>query len=300
MECENILEKVRLHAVVRTQSVGTPRGCRISLPLLEPSGDVISVTVVQDGGSSGTYHVTDGGRLSGLLFESGPVGGSAADQRLVRSIADRATLSFDREHGVYYAPADDQSLGYWAFEVGRTIALAASMIPQQRRHRTGARLSTYVLRQLEQELREQGLRNLVRGSHIERGVMDIEHRVDLSYRTSREPLESRSPARDVLVIATDLGTADPKKPTRAVAAAQDLRARDGEPIVRIVHGIVAEAEAKQTEPARRLIEAVASIAGIEQFSWDDATSKERFVAVTRDELSRGAPLEESISPLARQ
>ena len=300
MECENILEKVRLHAVVRTQSVETPRGCRISLPLLEPSGDVISITVARDGGSPGSYRVTDGGRLMGLLFESGPDGGSTADQRLVRFIADRATLSFDREQGVYYTQANDQSLGYWAFEVGRTIALVASMLPQQRQHRTGGKLSKYVLQQLNQELRKQGLRNRVQGAHMERGVMDIAHHVDLSYRTRREPLESMSPARDVLVIATDLGTADTKKPTRAVAAAQDLRARDGDPIVRIVHGMAAEAEARPTQLARRLIETVASIGGIEQYSWDDAMSKERFVAVTRDELDRGAPLEEVMSPLADQ
>ena len=53
MECERIIEKVQVHAFSRIQSAETAHGCRISLPLLEPNGDSITVAV-ERGPRSGT------------------------------------------------------------------------------------------------------------------------------------------------------------------------------------------------------------------------------------------------------
>ena len=92
MECQDILEKVRIHAVTRIESVETPQGCSISLPLLEPSGDVVSVTV-NEGSRPGVYYVTDGGRLNGLLFESSATKPSASDKSLVKAMAERLRYS---------------------------------------------------------------------------------------------------------------------------------------------------------------------------------------------------------------
>ena len=287
MDCEDIIQRVRVHATTRIQSAETPRGCRISLPLLEPSGDVITVTVTP-GPHPGNYYVTDGGRLNGLLFESSPAKPSAADRSLVASVVQRATLQFDDQERVYYATAEANTVGYWAFEMGRTIATVASMLPPPRRRRGGRRLSTYIISQLEKELTDQGLRSLIRGPRRIRGITETERRVDLSYRARREPLGDQDNVGDVFVIAADLKARDPVQPARAaVMTAHDLSALDIEPTVRIVHGIVkdSETENRRTEQARRLIESVASVSGIEQYSWDDNTHKAEFVAILRNELA---------------
>ena len=262
-------------------------GAGISLPLLEPSGDVIAVTVSQDP-RSGVYYVTDGGRLNGLLFGSSPNKPSAADQNLLHAMADRATLKFDDDKRVYYATADARTLGYWAFEVGRTIAAIASVIPPSRRSRGGRRLSTYVIRQLERELSEQGLRNLMRGPRRIRGVTEVERRVDLSYRVKRESLGDQGSFGDIFVIAADLKTRNLVKSAQdAVIAAHDLSALDGGPIVRIVHGIVKDSEIddERAEQVRRFIESAASTSAIQQYSWDNSTEKSKFVSIIRNELA---------------
>ena len=287
MECQDILEKVRIHAVTRIESVETPQGCRISLPLLEPSGDVVSVTVNQ-GSRPGVYYVTDGGRLNGLLFESSATKPSASDKSLVKAIAERASLQFDDERRVYFATAEAKTLGYWAFEVGRMIATVASIVPAPRRRRGGRRLSKYVISQLEKELTQQGLRDRLRGPRRIRGITETERRVDLSYRAMREPLGDRSSFVDIFVIATDLKIQDPVQPARsAVIAAHDLNALDDEPIVRIVHGVVKNglANIDRTDQARRLIESVASVSRIEQYSWDNIDEKASFVTRIRKELA---------------
>ena len=287
MECQDILEKVRIHAVTRIESVETPQGCRISLPLLEPSGDVVSVTVNQ-GSRPGVYYVTDGGRLNGLLFESSATKPSASDKSLVKAIAERASLQFDDERRVYFATAEAKTLGYWAFEVGRMITTVASIVPAPRRRRGGRRLSKYVISQLEKELTQQGLRDRLRGPRRIRGITETERRVDLSYRAMREPLGDRSSFVDIFVIAADLKVQDPVQPTRsAIIAAHDLNALDDEPIVRIVHGVVKNglANIDRTDQARRLIESVASVSRIEQYSWDNIDEKASFVTRIRKELA---------------
>ena len=116
-----------------------------------------------------------------------------------------------------------------------------------------------------------------------------ERRVDLSYRTRREPLGDPDNVTDVFVIAADIGAIGPAKAAQdAAIAAHDLSALDDEPITRIVHGVVHEAESAngRAEQARRLIESVASAPRIEQYSWDDNDHKKVFVEKTRDELGR--------------
>lgn len=287
MECERLVEKIRVHAIARIQSAETSHGCRISLPLLEPNGDVITVTVEQ-GRVSDTYYVTDGGRLNGLLFESSQASPYLTDRRLVADIAKRATLEFDDDKRVYYATADSRTLGYWAFEVGRTIATVASMIPQARRRRAGSRLSKHVMAQLEKELDRQGLRKLLQGPRHVRGITNVDRRVDLSYRTRRVRLGDQDHEGTVFVIVADIGVADPMRSAgNTIIVAHDLSALEGEPTTRIVHGVARTERTVngRTEQARRLIESVASTSPIEQYSWDDNERRNAFVSTTRDELA---------------
>ena len=288
MQCERIVEKVRIHAISRIQGDETSRGCRISLPLLEPSGDVISVTVDQ-AQQPGSYYVTDGGRLNGLLFESGPNGPALADRHAVHAMARRAALAFDDQNRVFYAIASDETLGYWLFEVGRTISSAASMIPRGRRRRPGRKLSTQIISQLQRELIDRGLMTLITGPRNIPGITKVPRRVDLTYKVGQGTGEAYS----VFVIAADLKVANPLRPAQnSVITAHDLHALEDQPTIRIVHGIVDGIEdsydSGRAEDARRLIESAASVSRIEQYSWDDAGGKSDFFARTRSELTLSA------------
>ena len=288
MDCEWIVNQVQRYAANRTKGGESYRGCRIDLPLLEPNGDVITIVVEPDPEYPDRYYVTDGGRLNGLLFESSPADPTSADRRLVESLKARATLDSDGNTGAVYAVATAETLGYWAFEIGRVVASAAAVVPQRRRKRAGRRLSTYVIRRLEEELLDQGLRSLVTGPRQIKGVMDIRRRVDLSYQTSGLALGGHfGGAYDVFVIAADLGTEKAlTRATQTVIAATDLSGLDYEPTVRIVHGAVRADEWEEpTDHARRFIERAATAPKIEQFSWDDPDHKAAFMETTRGELA---------------
>ena len=293
MDCEWIVDTVQRYAAGRTTGSEASRGCRISLPLLEPNGDVITIMVVLDPEHSDRYYVTDGGRLNGLLFESSPADPTSADRRLVESLRTRASLDFDANSGAAYAIVKAETLGYWAFEIGRVIASAAAVIPQRRRKRGGRRLSTHVIRRLEKELLDQGLRSFVTGPRQIKGVMDIRRRVDLSYQTSGLALGGHaSRAYDVFVLAADLETENAlTRATQTVVVATDLSGLEYEPTVRIVHGAVsanefeAERSREPTDQARRFIEHAATAPKIEQYSWDDPERKAAFMETTRGELA---------------
>ena len=164
---------------------------RVRFPLLEPSGDEIGV-IVSQGPQPGVYVCElRWAPTTGFGLKPNPTKPSAADRELVRCLAKRVTLELDPEKPVYYATAEAKTLGYWAFEVGRTIATVASVIPPGRRRRSGRRLSTSVIGQLERELNNQGLRNRMRGPRRIRGITEFARRVDLSYRTERVPFRGQ-------------------------------------------------------------------------------------------------------------
>ena len=286
MMCESIIEKIRIHAVARIQAIQTTGGCKVMLPIQEPSGDIISVVVERDDGGS-RYRVTDGGRINGLLFASGPAGSSAVDRHEVRAVAERASLTFDDDRRNFYVHADDQTLAYWVFEVGRSIATVAGMIPRGRRRTRSRRLSTQVIAQLNKELLNQGLRDRVIGPRRVQGVTMAQRRVDLTYRAGA----GTGHPRDVFVIAADLGQVNPLRPAqRSIIAAHDLQALEDRPMVRIVHGLVDPSREpdglSRAESARRLIvESAAAVPGIEQYPWDDVQGKSAFVEVIRGELA---------------
>ena len=290
MECEHIVEQVRSY--VSSCVEGRPAqsgGCRLSVPLLEPNGDVIYVTLHEE--SDGSYHVTDGGRLNGILFESTLTTPSRRDQEMVDAIAKRSDLKFDHDRHVFYAVASEDSLGYWIFEMGRTIATVATMVPQPERRRAGHKLSRQVLGQLSREFHAQGLLGpgQVSGRRRVTGVTTTERWVDFSYRRRRSILDEPL-MEDVFVIAADLRVATPlKRAQDAVVVAHDLSGREDKPTVRVVHGMVDDSpldgSMKQIENARRLIESVATSDRIEEYSWDDADSRAALVAATRADLA---------------
>ena len=130
MNCAELRDLVAKYSVESIEHVDTRAGCRIELPISEPGGDSIGV-IVQELGDG--YRVHDGGHIGGLLFQAGPRGASPSDARAVRALLRSAGLSEDPESGAAFADADADSVAYWAYEIGRVIAVAASIAPSPAR-----------------------------------------------------------------------------------------------------------------------------------------------------------------------
>ena len=128
MNCSELRDIVAKYSVESIEHVDTRAGCRIELPISEPGGDSIGV-IVQELGDG--YRVHDGGHIGGLLFQAGPRGAAPADTRAVRALLRAADLSEDPESGIAFVDTDADSTAYWAYEIGRVIAVAASIAPSR-------------------------------------------------------------------------------------------------------------------------------------------------------------------------
>ena len=127
MNPTELRDLVAAYSVSAIECADTRAGCRIELPISEPGGDSIGVIVKKlDGGG---YRIHDGGHIGGLLFQAGPQGAPAAAVRAVRELLRAADLSEDPDSGVAFADADARAVPYWAYEIGRVIAVAASIAP---------------------------------------------------------------------------------------------------------------------------------------------------------------------------
>ena len=126
MNCTELRDLIAKYSVESIELSDTRAGRRIELPISEPGGDSIGV-IVQELGDG--YRVHDGGHIGGLLFQAGPRGASPSVARAVRALIRSADLSEDPESGVAFADADADSVAYWAYEIGRVIAVAASIAP---------------------------------------------------------------------------------------------------------------------------------------------------------------------------
>ena len=128
MNRSELRDLVAKYSVESIDLVDTRAGCRIELPISEPGGDSIGV-IVQELGDG--YRVHDGGHIGGLLFQAGPRGAAPSDMRAVRALLRSADLSEDPESGIAFVDTDAASVAYWAYEIGRVIAVAASIAPSR-------------------------------------------------------------------------------------------------------------------------------------------------------------------------
>ena len=126
MNCTELRDLIAKYSVESIALSDTRAGRRIELPISEPGGDSIGV-IVQELGDG--YRVHDGGHIGGLLFQAGPLGSSPSVARAVRALIRSADLSEDPESGIAFVDADADSVAYWAYEIGRVIAVAASIAP---------------------------------------------------------------------------------------------------------------------------------------------------------------------------
>jgi hypothetical protein len=232
------------------------------------------------------YKVHDGGHLQGLLFGAGPSGGSRRDKRAIYSLVNDANLKFDNDSGVVFAHCEDPALVYWMMEIGRTIGVAAALIPTSIPLRRRRRLGQSITRQIIKRLMNEGLMSVVRPGLSVRGVTEQERHVDLSYTIPENPLQMR-PDTTVHVLTMDLDVIDPiAKAHRGLATATDLAgtAMEYHDIdVRVVHSI--GAANGNAERAARLIKVAAAKQLLRDYSWDDPEEQSSFMSTVGQELA---------------
>ena len=279
MECEYLRKLVAESMVQRVSATVTRRGCRIELPLLEPSGDAISVYVE---GAGDEFTVNDGGHIYGLLFDAGPAGASSSDVRTVNNLVKNCGLIHDRDRGLVFAKTNESSLSYWLFELGRAIAVASSVIPTGApRARRSRRLGPRVASALAERLLSEGLMGVVHPAMNVKGVSEREFRVDFSYTLPRSPLQNE---KTVYIFAVDLDVKYPiRVANRGLITATELVSTATEPLVRLVYSSGGSKEI--TEPARRLIQAAGKRDLLEDYSWDDSKDQSDFLNRVEQEVA---------------
>ncbi|MCH7745899.1 MAG: hypothetical protein IIC84_07500 [Chloroflexi bacterium] len=263
MDCDSLRYKIIEAFENQIITSSTRTGCRVELPLLEPNGDSITIFVENDNDG---YIVHEGGHIFGLLFDVGPAGSSTADQRAIKTLVEKCGLEENRERGFIYARANDHSLTYWIMEIGRTVAVAASIIPvSQPRTRRPRRLGPRVASELTQRLLAEGLMRVIRPAMNVRGITQREFRVDFSYTIPESALAQE---RTVFILTFDLDVNDPLgKADRGLRIATDLRGSDVAPDIRVVYS--AGSANGKAESAKRLFKAASSQHLFEDYSWDD-------------------------------
>ncbi len=288
MECQELRDLILSDTEMRITHSDTRVGCRIELPILEPSGDSIGVIVAK---SSSGYLVHDGGHINGLLFQSAPGAAAKSDLRTVGSLIESAGLMQNRDTGIVCVQTIRESIPYWVYELGRTIAVVASTVPSRRpRPRLPRRLGARVQKAVTTRLASDGVIDVIRQSLNVRGVSQQTHRVDFSYTLPRSPI---SPEQTFFVLAVDFDIKDPmNRARRSLVTATDLGTIDPSPKVRVVYST--GSENGRTGPAVSLLRAAGDKSGLfENYSWDDRDERSAFFEKVELEVS---PLLSSSTP----
>ena len=263
--------------------------CKVTLPLLEPSGDVISVYVAN---GEQEIIVHDGGHIAGLLFESRPKGPTKQDQEVVDGLLSDSGLRKDSGTGLVNIETNEDGLRYWLMELGRVIALVPALIPTppvQRRSNGTRRRMGRTARELTCRLHQEGYIHAITPQRTVQGITNRSHWVDLSYTASDIGFEGSkgiSP-RIVYILAVDLDVARPvDKAGRSIIAANDLVCSTTEEYqvdVRMVYGF-GKADGVQ-EPAAKLLSATGEKSSFSSYSWDDKEEQSEFLTRVGQELA---------------
>ena len=247
--------------------------CQVKLPILEPSGDVVSVYVIE---SDGGVVIHDGGHISGLLFESRRNGPTKQDREAVQRILSDSGLKRDPETGLVNVETTEDGLRYWLMELGRIIALTPALVPTSfpTRRRTYARRKIgRTAYELTERLIKEGFSHAIKPQSLVRGLTNRPHLVDLSYDAFHPPFEGgkKNSNKIVHVLAVDMDVAKPlAKADRSIAVANDLAwsvDNSDEIGVSVVYSFGKEDWCE--EPAAKLMQAAGKNSLFSSYSWDD-------------------------------
>ncbi len=275
---------VSLHPMVTGDEV-----CQVTLPLLEPSGDVISVYVAE---SDGHIVIHDGGHISGLLFESRRNGPTRQDREAVQRLLSDSALKKDLETGLVNVETTEEGLRYWLMELGRVIALVPVLIPTSSptpRRANAARKVGRTARELTNRLVQEGFSHAIVPQHTVRGLTNRSHWVDLSYTATHPPFEGskEDSGKIVYILAVDLDVTKPlDKADKTIAVANDLAwsvDNGSEIAIRMVYGFGREDWVQ--EPAAKLLAAAGEKSSYSSYSWDDTEGQSEFLTRVGQDLA---------------
>ncbi len=268
--------RVSLHRMVAGDEV-----CQVTLPVLEPSGDVVSVYVTE---SDGRILVHDGGHISGLLFESRRNGPTKHDRELVKHLLDQSGLKRDSKDGTVYVETDEDGLRFWLMELGWILALVPCLIPVSFPPEHGKRaLGERTAKSVAQRLQEAGLDYAIERNKEMWGVSGRDWRTDFRYEV---PDTALSRGKLVCILALDLDVPKPlKQADKTIAAALDLIGQpptNSQYEYRVVYSIGNDTWANS--PAARLLAAAGEHPRLTTYCWDDEEQQESFTDRVRQDL----------------
>ena len=263
--------------------------CRVTLPLWEPNGDVISVYVSENGQG---LVVHDGGHILGFLFESRRNGPTSQDRDVTERLLSDSGLTQDPHTGVVNATTTEDGLWYWLMELGRVMALLPALVPTNATSQTRAsssRMRGRTARALRNRLVHEGYGKAIMPPRRVRGLTNRSHGVALSYTTGLPFLRMNrsSTSKTVHVLAVDLDVARPLvKADRSIGVANDLLGSNDDSTeidVRMVYSFGKQDGDK--EPAARLLAVTGERSSIKSFSWDAEEEQSNFLALVGQELA---------------
>ena len=263
------------------QMVSGDETIRVTLPLLEPDGDVLCLYVAE---REGGLLVHDGGHIGGVLYGMRQGGPTKHDRELVSYLLDQHGLRRDPEKGTVYIETDEDGLRFWLMELGWVVALvpfliASTFTPEQRKRAPGGRTAEAVA----QRLQEAGLDYAVERNKEMWGVSGRDWHIDFMYNA---PGTALSKGKLVCVLTLDLDAPKPlKRADKTMATLLDLLGQapaDAQCEYGLVYSVGNDSWAHH--PAAWLLAAAGEHSQLITYCWDDEEQQERFIDRVRQDL----------------
>ena len=280
--------------------------CRVTMPLLEPNGDVITVYLTE---RDGRFLVEDGGHIAGLLSD---LSGGKPTQKFW-NIVDRQLyhtgLKKNPATGIVYVEADESGLRYWMTEMAQLMAVLPHLLPEpssplrylvpdensaslselpQTDWEVSKKLSELpqTVWEVSEKLKEVRFYDAIQFNQMVLGQAGIKRRVEFAYNTWQSGFGI---GKAVYVLAFDLNVKNPlDKAGRKLAVANDLAwstpsYSDWKVDVRLVYGL--RPGIWEDAPEARLLTAAGEKSELSCYCWDDPGQQSKFIAGVSEDLS---------------
>lgn len=266
--------------------------CQVTMPLLEPNGDVIDVYLME---KDGRILVNDGGHISGLLLESGCGRENQENLSIVERQLYYAGMKRDQTTGLVYVEADESGLRYWMTELAQLIAVLPHLLPKPSRNfqyldfeknTPFSAESPRIVWEVSKKLSEAGFDGAIQLNRTVPGHTGIRRRVEFAYTAQQSGFVME---KAVYVLAFDLNVRNPlEKASRKLGVANDLAwsaagYTDRKVDVRLVYSL--RTGVWDDAPEARLLTAAGEMSELGSYWWDDPEQQDRFMADVSKDLS---------------
>ena len=266
---------------------------RVTMPLLEPNGDGITIYLTE---RDGRFLVEDGGHISGLLHELSYGNPTHRHWAIVDRQLYHSGMEKNPTTGLVYVETNKSNLRYWMTELAQLIAVLPHLLPKPPRppiysdfEKNSSGLSE-LSRIVSERLSKAGLYGTIQHNKAILGQTGIKRRVDFAYTARRSGFEAE---KVVYVLAFDLNVKNPlDKASRKLAVANDLAwstpsYSDWKVDVRLVYSLLSGLW--EDAPEARLLTAAGEKSELSSYWWDDPSQQDKFIAdVSKDLPAQGS------------